>query len=105
MLHACFVRSQFARARVLGVDRSEAVALPGVHAVFTAADLNADVHESWYSLAGKDMPDVHRPPLATDEVRFVGDPVALVIADSRYVAEDAAELVVVDYEALPAVAD
>ena len=105
MLHACFVRSPLARARVLGIDASEALELPGVYGVFTAADLNPHVCESWYSLAGKDIPDTPRPPLAEDEVRFVGDPVALVVADSRYVAEDAVELVVVDYEALPAVAD
>jgi aerobic carbon-monoxide dehydrogenase large subunit len=105
MLHACFVRSPFAHARITGIDVSEALALPGVHAVFTAADLNGDVREAWYSLAGKDIPDVPRPPLADDEVRFVGDPVALVVADNRYIAEDAVELVVVDYDPLPAVAD
>jgi carbon-monoxide dehydrogenase large subunit len=73
--------------------------------VFVAADLNADVHEAWYSLAGKRIPDVPRPPLAEDQVRFVGDPVALLVADSRYIAEDATELVAVDYDPLPAVAD
>ena len=51
---------------------------------------------------GKDVPDTPRPPLAEDEVRFVGDPVALVVAEDRYVAEDAAELVDVDYEPLAA---
>ena len=105
MLHACFVRSPIARARILGIDTSEALALPGVHAVFVAADLNPDVHEAWFTLTGPDMPDTPRPPLAEDEVRFVGDPVALVVADSRYIAEDAVELVVVDYEPLPALAD
>ena len=105
MLHACFVRSSIARARILGIDVTEALALPGVHAVFVAADLNPDVHEAWFTLTGPDMPDTPRPPLAEDEVRFVGDPVALVVADSRYIAEDAVELVVVDYEPLPALAD
>src|SRR6478752_4320293 len=80
MLHACFVRSPFARAKVLGIDVSGALALPGVHAVFTAADLNPDVHEFWYTMSGQHIPDVVRPPLAEDEVRFVGDPVALVVA-------------------------
>ena len=51
------------------------------------------------------MPETPRPPLAEGEVRFVGDPVALVVAESRYLAEDAAELVEVDYEPLPAVVD
>src|SRR5581483_2341623 len=73
--------------------------------VFTAADLNPDVREAWHAVAGKDIPDTPRPPLAEGEAKFVGDPVALVVADSRYVAEDAVELVDVDYEPLPAVAD
>lgn len=105
MLHACFVRSPFARAKINGIDASAALAMPGVHAVFTADDLNPDVKESWHAVAGKDIPDTPRPPLAEGEVKFVGDPVALVVADSRYLAEDAVDLVDVDYEPLPAVAD
>lgn len=105
MLHACFVRSPFARARINGIDTSAALALPGVRAVFTAADLNADVKEAWHAVAGKDVPDTPRPPLAEEEAKFVGDPVALVVAEDRYVAEDAVELVEADYEPLPAVAD
>lgn len=105
MLHACFVRSPFARAKVNGIDTTAALALPGVRAVFTADDLNPDVKEAWHAVAGKDIPDTPRPPLAEGEVKFVGDPVALVVADSRYIAEDAIELVEVDYEPLPAVAD
>ena len=105
MLHACFVRSPFARARINGIDTSAALALPGVHAVFVADDLNPDVKEAWHAVAGKDMPDTPRPPLAEGEAKFVGDPVALVVAESRYIAEDAVELVDVDYEPLPAVAD
>ena len=76
-----------------------------MHAVFTAADINPDVKEAWHAVAGKDVPDTPRPPLAEGEVKFVGDPVALVIAESRYVAEDAVDLVDVDYEPLPAIAD
>ncbi|MER6810264.1 xanthine dehydrogenase family protein molybdopterin-binding subunit [Spirillospora sp. NPDC000708] len=105
MVHAHFVRSPLARARILSVDASEALALRGVHAVFRADDLNPDVHAPWYSLMGPDVPDTPRPPLAEGEVRFVGDPVALVVADDGYIAEDAAELVVVDYEPLPPVLD
>ena len=105
MLHACFVRSPFARARINAIRTSEALAVPGVHRVFLASDLNADVREQWHTSIGPHVPEVPRPPLAEDEVRFVGDPVALVIAESRYVAEDAAELVDVDYEPLPAVVD
>ncbi len=105
MLHACFVRSPFARAKINGIDASAALALPGVHAVFTAADLNPDVREAWHAVAGRDVPDTPRPPLAEGEAKFVGDPVALIVADSRYVAEDALELVDVDYEPLPAIVD
>lgn len=104
MLHACFVRSPFARARIVGIDISAAVELEGVHAVFVAADLNPDIHEQWYAITGRDSPDTPRPALAQDEVRFVGDPVALVIADDRYIAEDAVELVDVEYDPLPPVA-
>jgi len=105
MLHACFVRSPLARARILGIDAAEALALEGVHAVFTAEDLNPGVHEAWYSLIGPEVADTPRPPLAEGEARFAGDPVALVVAEDRYLAEDAAELVAVDYEPLPPVVD
>lgn len=100
MLHACFVRSPYPRARITGIDTSEGAALPGVRAVFTAADLNQGVHEQWHTLLGPSSPETPRPPLAEGEVRFVGDPIALVVAESRYIAEDACELVVVDYEPL-----
>ena len=105
MLHACFVRSPHARAAIRGVDTSAARALPGVRFVFTAADLNPDAKEQWHTSIGPKSPETPRPPLAEDEARFVGDPVALVIADDRYVAEDGAELVDVDYDPLPAVID
>ncbi|MEU6352939.1 xanthine dehydrogenase family protein molybdopterin-binding subunit [Streptomyces sp. NPDC047072] len=105
LLHACFVRSPLARARIVGIDVTEALQLEGVHAVFTAQDLNSGVREQWYTLNGRDDPDTPRPPLAEGEARFVGDPVAMVVADDRYLAEDAAELVVVEYEELPPVAD
>ena len=64
MLHACFVRSPFARARLGAIDATGALALPGVRAVYTAADLNPGVHEAWYTSMGKDVPDTPRPPLA-----------------------------------------
>jgi carbon-monoxide dehydrogenase large subunit len=105
MLHACFVRSTLARGRILSIDTAEAAALPGVRAVFTAADLNPGVHDLWYSADGPKGPRFPMPPLADDEVRFVGEPLAMVVATDRYVAEDAAELVVVDYDPLPAVPD
>jgi carbon-monoxide dehydrogenase large subunit len=106
MVHACFVRSPHARARVRSIDVSAALALAGVEAVFTAADLNPRMKAQWHDAgSGPNGPETPRPPLAEDEVRFVGDQVALVLATSRYVAEDAAALVEVDYEPLPAVVD
>ena len=71
MLHACFVRSPYAHARFTTVDATAALALPGVHAVLTAADLNPEVKEAWHAVAGKDVPDTPRPPLAEGEVKFV----------------------------------
>ena len=105
MLHACFVRSPVARGRIVSIDATRARALPGVHAVFLAEDLNPGVHEQWHSQLGPASPETPRPPLAEAELRFVGDPIALVVADDRYLAEDACDLVVVDYEALPPVVD
>ncbi len=104
MLHASFVRSPYPRALIRGIDVAAALASPGVRFVFTAADLNPDVKEQWHTAIGPG-PDTPRPPLAEGEVRFVGDPVALVVAESRYLAEDAAELVEVDYEPLVPIID
>src|SRR4051794_22731390 len=105
MLHACFVRSPLPRGRIVAIDVSRARALDGVQDVFVAEDLNPGVREQWYSMNGRDDPDTPRPPLAEGEVRFVGDPVAMVVAGDRYVAEDAAGLVIVDYDPLPPVVD
>ncbi|MFF7943389.1 xanthine dehydrogenase family protein molybdopterin-binding subunit [Nocardia gamkensis] len=105
MAHACFIRSPLPRAAIGDIDVSAALELDGVLAVYTAADLNSGVHEISYALDIVGFPPVPRPPLAEEEVRFVGDPVALVIAVDRYVAEDAAELVVIDYEPLEPVVD
>jgi aerobic carbon-monoxide dehydrogenase large subunit len=105
MLHACFVRSPFPRAAIRGIDTSAALAAPGVRVVFTAADLNAAVKEQWHTSMGPQSPETPRPPLAEGEVRFAGDPVALVIAEDRYLAEDAADLVDVDFEPRSPVVD
>ncbi|WP_024804439.1 xanthine dehydrogenase family protein molybdopterin-binding subunit [Nocardia sp. BMG51109] len=105
MVHACFVRSPLARARIGEIDVSGALELDGVLAVYTAADLNPAAHEISFDLDMAGMPPVPRPPLAEEEVRFVGDPVALVIATDRYLAEDAAEQVIIDYDPLDPVVD
>jgi len=106
MTYAVFVRSPLASARIRGIDVAQARAVPGVRGVFTGKDL-ADggvkgIPVGWL------LPELkttdHRP-LAVDRVRHVGDAVAVVVAETPYAARDAADLVVVDYEELPAVAD
>ncbi|MFR9802529.1 xanthine dehydrogenase family protein molybdopterin-binding subunit [Pseudonocardia sp. RS010] len=101
VLHAAFVRSPLAHALVTGIDTSGAAAAEGVVAVYTAADLGLPAHHGLMVL----NPDMPRPPLATDRVRFVGEAVALVVAETKAAAVDAAELVEVDYDPLPAVVD
>jgi carbon-monoxide dehydrogenase large subunit len=96
---AVFVRSPMAHARVRSIDVTDAGAAPGVIGVFTAADLSLQPFSGFMVLNAA----CARPPLATDKVRFVGEPVAVVVATSAGEAADAAELVVVDYEPLPAV--
>jgi aerobic carbon-monoxide dehydrogenase large subunit len=106
MLHAAFVRSPLAHARVLSVDVSAARALPGVVAVLTGADTEAMMvpgPDSLAALMGWQGPTPEFTLLATDKVRLVGDPVVVVIAESRYLAEDACELVEVEYDDLPPV--
>lgn len=105
MLHAAFLRSQVPHGRLLSLDVSEARQLPGVHAVYTGEDMQRLTHAaqagavSGLNLApGMKSPSVHA--LVTDKVRYVGDPIALVVAESRYIAEDALELIVEDIEML-----
>jgi carbon-monoxide dehydrogenase large subunit len=103
-LHAAFVRSPVARGRITHLDVSAARALPGVVAVLTAADLNDESRQAWFSIFGPPagpMPTAR--VLAGDDVRYVGEPVAVVVAESRYLAEDAAELVDIDIDPQPAV--
>jgi carbon-monoxide dehydrogenase large subunit len=91
------------------IDADEARAMPGVHAVLTGADLNPGVGSMqptmWAASAAPPGPCAPVTPLAGDDVRFVGDPVAIVVAESRYVAEDACELVDVEYEMLDPIVD
>jgi aerobic carbon-monoxide dehydrogenase large subunit len=100
-LHAVFVRSAVAHARLLAIGTEVARSMPGVVAVFTAADLGLDPVRPISSVPGA----MARPPLAEGTVRFVGDAVALVAAETRTTAADAAGEVMVDYEPLPAVVD
>lgn len=100
-LHAVFVRSEYAHARVRNIDTSPALAAPGVVAVLTASDLAL---RGFHGMA-KVHADFAMPALATDTVRYVGDRLAVVLAESAVAARDAAVLVEVDYEPLPAVID
>ena len=105
MLHAAFVRSPLAHARITHLDVSAARELPGVVAVLTGAELEAMIvpGPGNAGIFSGDLPLPAFTQLATDKVRFVGDPVVLVVAENRYIAEDACELVDVEYEELPAV--
>ncbi len=106
MLHAAFLRSPHAHARIRAIDTAEAAAAPGVVRVLTGADL-ANLVTPYVGvlshLAGLKSAPQH--PLAVDVARWQGEPIAMVIAQSRAEAEDAAELIVADLEPLPVVAD
>ncbi len=103
-LHIAFLRSDVAAGRIVGIDTSAARALPGVQAVLTGADLNPISGPLWTTTNGPPAYGPNLTPLAGDDVRFVGDPIAVVVASSRYLAEDACELIEVDIEATAAVA-
>jgi len=107
VLHATFVRSDVARARITRLDTREATRAEGVYAVLTGADLNPSAGSMIPSLFVGGMLGESAPlrPLAGEDVRFVGDPIAIVIAADRYLAEDAAELVEIDYDPLPPTVD
>jgi carbon-monoxide dehydrogenase large subunit len=100
--HVAFVRSPFAHARILGIDASAALEVPGTQ-VFTASDVDLGTFQP-PPLPGLEQ-RMGRPYVAADTARFNGDIVAIVVADSRAQGADAAALVAVDYEPLPAVVD
>jgi 2-furoyl-CoA dehydrogenase large subunit len=102
MLHVALVASPYPRARILSIDAKAALQVPGVRMVLGGDELAQAVNQLH---SGLDVPKVRRYPLAVGMTRYVGEWVAAVVADSRAVAEDAAELVEVEYEALPAVVD
>jgi len=104
-LHACFVRSPHPHARIKSIKTDEAKKLRGVVAVYTGKDLAQWTTPLRMAPPIEGLHPVEMTTLPIDKVRFHGDPVACVIAQTRYLAEDAAERVEVDYEPLPAVAD
>ncbi|NUQ36758.1 MAG: xanthine dehydrogenase family protein molybdopterin-binding subunit [Caldilineales bacterium] len=110
MLHVAFKRSDYAHARILSIDTSLAAAIEGVVAIYTAADLGDYWRPGPLLVSPPPIKDVvfntrTQVPLARDKVRHVGEPIAMVVATSRYIAEDAAELIFVDVEPLPVVVD
>jgi len=105
-LHAVILRSPIAHGRIRAIDTGTALGLPGVHAIIIAADLPRPIPT--VNIRLQPMPSLvpfHQPVLASDKVRYVGEPVALVLAESVGLAEDAAALINLDIEALPAVTD
>jgi carbon-monoxide dehydrogenase large subunit len=109
-LHAAFLRSDRAHARIHAIDTGAAASAPGVFAVLTAADMLAagytrGISHVPYKGRGEALKSPKSPALAHDKVRFVGEPVALVVAATAHEAQDAAELIVIDYDDLPALAD
>ncbi|HET9275623.1 MAG TPA: xanthine dehydrogenase family protein molybdopterin-binding subunit [Gemmatimonadales bacterium] len=110
MLHAAFLRSDHAHARIRSIDAGAARARPGVHAVYTAEDLGDYGKPGPLLVAPVPVPGLvfhvaTQVPLALDKVRHCGEPLALVVAESRYLAEDALADIAVDLEPLPAVTD
>ncbi|NKB21172.1 MAG: molybdopterin-dependent oxidoreductase [Alphaproteobacteria bacterium] len=108
MLHAAFVRSPHGHAKISRIDVEQAQTMDGVQAVYTLNDFRPHLTNE-HLVVGLPSPaykqELDRPALANDEVVYVGKPVAIVVADTRYIAEDAAAMVMVDYDILPAVAD
>src|SRR6266852_2863593 len=100
--HVALVTCPHPAARIVAIDKREALALPGVHHVLDGQELAA---ATLTLAAGLDTPNVPRRPLAVDVARYAGEWIAAVVADTRALAEDAAEAVVVEYEPLPFVLD
>src|SRR6202043_2263508 len=104
MLHSAVLCSPHARARILGIDTSAARQLPGVHLVITADDLGEILEPSPLLVPHHALTEPRTQlPLSQDEVHYAGATVAMVVADSRYIAEDALDLIDVEYEPLPVV--
>ena len=98
MLHVAVVPSPHPAARIVSIDASAALAMPGVHYVLTGEELAAATDPL---MNGLDTPNVKRHPLAVGQARYAGEWVVAVVAETRALAEDAAEMVRVDYEPLP----
>ncbi|TPW17313.1 MAG: aldehyde oxidase and xanthine dehydrogenase molybdopterin binding protein, partial [Elusimicrobia bacterium] len=104
-LHAVLLRSPYSHARLSHLDVSDALKQPGVLAVLTAKDIAGKIRQKPLMISPPGLRYPPRLPLAQDEARFVGEPVALVVAAEKYQARDAADLIRVEYEPLPVVTD
>jgi carbon-monoxide dehydrogenase large subunit len=106
MLHAAILRSPIAHARIMAIDASAALAMPGIHAVLTAQDIGDTIPIIPLRLAPlPEFEPFRQPVIASDKVRYVGEPIAVVVADSRALAEDALERIGIEFEALSAVTE
>jgi carbon-monoxide dehydrogenase large subunit len=105
MLHAAFLRSPLPHARIASIDVEEARGMPGVHAVLTAADLPEGLGAQPCTHLFEGQRETPYYALTGDVVRYSGEPVAVVVAESLYLAEDARDAILVDYEALSSVGD
>jgi aerobic carbon-monoxide dehydrogenase large subunit len=105
MLHAVFLRSPLPHARIVSIDAEQARSMPGVHAVLTADDLPADLGAQPCTHLFQGQRETPFYALTGDRVRYAGEPVALVVAESQYLAEDARDAIVVEWDALPSVGD
>ena len=105
VLHVALLRSPHAHARINGINKDAAVALPGVVSVVTGADIGDSVGSVPCAAANPTLRTPPHPVLAQDAVRYVGEPVVAVVAEDSYTARDALDLIEVDYEPLPAVSD
>jgi len=94
--HGAFLRSEYAKARIGRVDTEAARQLPGVVAVYTWQDFDGRFGEAWHAMLGEELQVP--APLAITDVRHVGEPIAMVVATSRYIAEDGCELIEIDFE-------
>ena len=101
-LHLTFVRSSLAHGKIVSIDADDALAMPGVVAVWTAADIDLEPAPPAHGFMNK---KIRFPFIASDTVRFVGDIVAVVVSTDKTLGTDAAEMVIVDYESLPVVLD
>ena len=105
MVHGAFLRSPHPHARILSINKERALAIPGVHAVYTQDDFDPVLGTFTTTVQRPEVETLTRPPMDSRVARYVGQPIALVLADSRYLAEDGVDAIEVEWEALDAIMD